>query len=883
MKGLRRSKRLLSHKLLGDSNQENKGEDLHVLADDVDDDDEEEDDIDRDRARPRKSATEGIFTLTDLNRLALKPGLTTKELANGFWNLQGRLEEDDPKHNEPQDTFVKNIILGRNLEVFLEVSKSLSFGKGMLLQLLSAAVRVGDEDAVVRLVSLLHRRRHNKLNFFNEVKGLLQRHMPNEVPHWGVRGVVKEIVRLKIVKPSNKAVTTTYSCRNFIENFNVLDCSKQALIAIDDVLGPEVWDIVRCDKAIAAEIEDQSFICFAEEWARNGALEFLLRHNALVLTPKLCSDISTYVRTPTLHKDSPHILSLAAYYQEAGFPIMEAESDKEGRMFIRIRENIWYGEVDLLHSLLELCVPAESSCTVREDGLLDEPHPPPHIVEKRAEMVLDAISTHCILMEPTDVGLPLQHYLFHELQLDIERVCAYCVFRVIFLGPTSPPALVDKVLQIVHANVPKLDIDEWKELLKQDVYPVPAYVGKEDSEGVQSPVADKMEKFRDSLEYFRRSTRFAHGSWWITTQTPETLEYLRPWYRVFSATLSEETKLSMVEAMTFCSTSDLRAQAMVEADMIRISDEPVVDWCQRNKPSIGLHNSYLSNNLFPIYFKWYTHTKDQDVRRGLQAVLFATACATNRISEAKEVLLDMLQPSSEQDPWLQVSCSRAYLLTMAACTRNLPFVKWVLLQIQAAFPPEPHSKLEHVGHVSGPDRTKIEWRNHKLTMPAWLDFMMIIIPVKEVTRFRGLREEEGRSYDPLLYLTDHALDPPCPKYLMETGLLLAQTDPLAVLPLIFRIIIMKQKSIYHWARRIGFYDSQQEKHNARDDDNDDDDEEEETGPHGANPAWAWGPITLVKLIELIADETNATAATILNAKEQIEGIEVKGNWVFSLK
>ncbi len=129
---------------------------------------------------------------------------------------------------------------------------------------------------------------------------------------------------------------------------------------------------------------------------------------------------------------------------------------------------------------------------------------------------------------------------------------------------------------------------------------------------------------------------------------------------------------------------------------------------------------------------------------------------------------------------------------------------------------------------------------------------------------------ETGLYDPFLYLTFRLLYPPCPKYLMETGLLLAQTDPLAVLPLIFRIIIMKQQSIQVWDGGYWFYDSPTEDRNTHDDDDDDDDnnnkEEEERGLNGTNPAWAWGPITLVKLIELIADETAGTADTILNAK-----------------
>ncbi len=255
MKGLSRSKRLLNHDLLGDNSQENKEEALHAPVDGNGDDDEQG--VDSDHARLRKSATEGTFSLTDLYHLALKPSLTTKELASGFWNLQGRLEEDpnDPERRQLSDTFVKNILLGRNLEVFLEVNKSLSFGKGMILQLMYAAVRIGDEEAVVRLVSLLHRRRYNKL--FDAVENALEMDLPYEAPHSGARGVVREIVRLKIVEPGHKVVTTTYSCKDFIEHFRVLRCSKQALIAIDEVLGPQVWDEVRCDKAIAAEVEYQ--------------------------------------------------------------------------------------------------------------------------------------------------------------------------------------------------------------------------------------------------------------------------------------------------------------------------------------------------------------------------------------------------------------------------------------------------------------------------------------------------------------------------------------------------------------------------------------------------------------------------------------------------
>ncbi len=251
MKGLSRSKRLRNHDQPGDSSQENKGDALHVSVDNDGDDDEEG--VESDHARFGGCATEGAFSLADLYRLALKPGLTAKELANEFWNLQGRLEEDlsDPERTELNDTFVKNIILGKNLEVFLEVNKSLSLGKGMILQLMYAAVCVGDEDAVVRLVSLLHRRRYNKL--FDTLEKALRADLPYEAPHSGVRGVVREIVRLKIVKPGY-GVVTSYSCKDFIENFDVLRCSKQALIAIDEVLGPQVWYEVRRDKEIAADI-----------------------------------------------------------------------------------------------------------------------------------------------------------------------------------------------------------------------------------------------------------------------------------------------------------------------------------------------------------------------------------------------------------------------------------------------------------------------------------------------------------------------------------------------------------------------------------------------------------------------------------------------------
>ncbi len=485
----------------------------------------------------------------------------------------------------------------------------------------------------------------------------------------------------------------------------------------------------------------------------------------------------------------------------------------------------------------------------------------------------------------THVGLPVQHYLFHELQLDIEQVCNYCEFRVIFLGPTSPPALVDKVLQIVHANVPKFDIDKWKELFKQDVYPVPAY-----RKGVRLSVAGKMKKFRDSLGYYRyRTNRDASDAGPVRcsmTQSHETLEYFRPWFRLVSAMLSEETKFSMHEAMEFCSASALRAQAMLEADMVRISDELRDEWCQKTRKIGFVYLSQLSNNLFPLYLKWYEHTKDRELMQVLQVVLFATTCTTNRISEAKRVLLDMLQPPSGQGPWAKVSSRRVNLLTMAACTRNLPFVKWVYSQIQATFPLEPSEEMRDLDQVSGPDRTKIEWRNHQLTMPAWQDFIRDLIPIYRFYRFNE-HCPGTRSYDPFLYVTNHVLHPPCPKYLMETGLLLAQTDPLAVLPLLFRTIIMKQQSISIWDHRSSFYDSPEETRNtpydaADEDDNDEDDKEEERGLNGTNPAWAWGPITLMKLIELIADETTGTADTILSAKEQFEWIEVEGSEVPSI-
>ncbi len=359
MKGLRRCKPLRKDDLPGDSSQENKGEALHALVDDADDDEEG---VDSDHARLGESATGGTFSLTDLNHLALKPGLTAKELANCLWNLQGRLEEDkyDPEHKELNDAFVRNIILGRNLEVLLEVDRSLSLGKGMILQLMFAAVRVGDEGAVVRLVSLLHRRRYTKL--FDAVEEALEYHLPDEAPHSGARGIVKEIVRLKIVQPGNEAVTTTYSCKNFIENFRVLRCSKHALIAIDEVLGPQIWHEARCNKAIAADL-NQSF--FAERRARSGVLEYLLRHIAVVPTPELCTLILKYVRAPTLYKDSPHILSLIDYYIEAGHPILEADDDEEKNtlFLILVCTGEWINCTACLSFASPLRAPAECART----------------------------------------------------------------------------------------------------------------------------------------------------------------------------------------------------------------------------------------------------------------------------------------------------------------------------------------------------------------------------------------------------------------------------------------------------------------------------------------------------------------------------------------
>ncbi len=923
MKGLSRSKRLLDHDLPGDSSQENKGEALHAP---VDNDDDDEEDVDNDHARLRKCATEGAFSLTDLNRLALKPGLTANELADGFWNLQGRLEEDDPKHKEPKDTFVNNIILGRNLEVFLEVSKFLPFGKGIVRQLIFAAVRIGDEEAAVRLVSMLHSQGYEKLR--DVLLEALAIHLPAGAPHSGARGLVKEILRLKISSPHYGPVTS-HSCESFNECFRVFWCSRHALTAIDEVLGPEMWDVVRRDRPVALTLKTLDAFDMSS-LARNGVLEYLLRRKALVLTPEVCDVISQGTKLlPRTSEDisNPYILSFIDFYNDTLLPVINAMVKKKREpvqlsnyaqsVCTRIREYYpsmaepslevdgfldWVeshlnlrdsreclqteelictymrtGAVDRLHSLLELLVPAESSCTMLEDGLLDEPRPPPHAVKKRAEMVINAICEQGNNSRLRYVGLPIQHYLFHELQLDIEQVCNYCELRVIYLGPTSPPTLVVKVLQMAHANFPKLDIDQWKELFKQGVYPVPAYFGNRVNKGVQS-----LDAFRESLKCPHVNVHLVCGKKLRKSQDHETLEYLRPWYRVCGTMLTEETKFSMREAVRWCWQSDCRAQAMVEADMIRISDELREKWCRKETKSVGLIYGYLSKNYFPIYFKWYPHTKDQDIMRGLQVVLFATACATNRISEAKRVLLDMLQPPSGQDPWVQVSSSRAYLLAMAACTRNLPFVKWVFSQIQAAFSLEPSGKLKDLNHVSGPDRAKIERRNHELTMSAWLDFMMIIIHVEEVHWNGGFREQEDRSYDPLMHLTDHVLDPPCPKYFMETGLLLAQTDPLAVLPLIFRIIIMTQIDITWWTCRDtrGFYDMSFD--SISENDCNFGASKENRWHYGTNPAWAWGPITLVKLIELIADEPNGTADTILNAKEQTEGIGVEGSKVFSL-
>ncbi len=923
MKGLRRCKRLFNHELLGDSSQENKGEALQTLVD-ADDDDEE--DVDNDHARLRKCATEGACSLTDLNRLALKPGLTANELADGFWNLQGRLEEDDPKHNEPKDTFVKNIILGKNLEVFLEVSKSLPFGKGMIRQLIFAAVRVGDEDAVVRLISMLHSQGYKQLREL--LFSALYIDLPNGAPHSGFRGLVKEIMRLKISGAYHGPVTS-HSCESFNACFSVYSCSRQALTAIDEVLGPEMWEVVRCDRSVAISLGHRDAFDMTK-LVRNGALEYLLRRNAIVLTPELCNVISQVAMTaPRTSPDisNPYILSFIDFYNDTLLHVINAMAKKKvepvplssyaQRVGTRIREYYpsiavpslevdgfldWIeshlslrdsteclqteelilvymrtGAVDRLHSLLELLVPAESSCTMREDGLLHEPRPPLHIVKKRAEMVLDAICEQGSNSRLESVALPLQHYLFHELQLDIEQVCYYCKFCVIYLGPTSPPTLVDKVLQMVHASFPKLDIDMWKELFKQGVYPVPVYYGDRDRESVQS-----RDTFRESLRCPHVNVHLVCVKNLSKGQDHETLEYLRPWYRVCSTMLSEETKFSMHEAARWSWRSDCRAQAMVEADMIRISDELLVEGGRRiKKKSVGLCHEYQSKNLFPLYLEWYAYTKDQDFRRELQAVLFATACELNRISEAKRVLLDMLQPPSGQDPWVQVSSSRAYFLTIAACTGNLPFVKWVFSQIQAAFPLEPSGELKDLGEVSGPDRTKIVRRNHELTMPAWLDFMMVIIHVEGVKRYAGMRKEVHLPRDPLLYLTDHVLDPPCPKHLMETCLLLARADPLAVLPLIFRIIIIKQVEIevWTWGDTRGFYDSF---YGSFYDDYSFGVRYEGYMQPGSNPAWAWGPITLVKLIELISDETTGTADTILNAKEQLQRIVADGCRVFSL-
>ncbi len=929
MKGRRRSKRLLNHELLKDGSQENKGEALHALVDDDEDDDEEI--VDSDHTRPRKGATKGTFSLTDLDRLALKPGLTASELTNGFWNLQGRLKEYDPTDGKPKNTFVTNIILGRNLEVFLEVNKSLSFGKGMIWQLVFAAVRVGDEDAVVRLVSMLHNRRYNRL--FDLVSEALRIDLLDEAPHSGARALVKEIVRLKIVKPGN-SVVTSYGCSDFIGNFDVLRCSKHALMAIEEELGPEVWDEVRRDGSVALTLERLAPY-HTPKLARNGALEHLLRHNALVLTPKLCNVILRVAKTqPTTLRDisNPHILSFIDFYNDTFLPIMNAmmEKKEEPIMFLSLVDSvcvriwaydpskpgpalevdgflewveshlssrdsrwsswagemihlyIWTGAVDRLHSLLELLVPAESSCTMREDGLLDEPRPPLHIVKKRAEMALDAIckqdSTRYQGLKFMHVGMPLQHYLFHELQLDIERVCDYCVFRVIFLGPTSPPALVDKVLQMVHANLPKFDIDKWKELFKQGVYPVPRYFGNRVHKVAQSRDAQHNNNTCASV-YFMESLGYPHVNAYIMCgmklcagQEHETLEYLRPWYRVCGTMLSEETKFSIDKAIEVCSTysarstASFRAQAMLEADMIRFSDELPEEhvWGQRKRTFDNL--PYRSHDLFPIYSKWYEHTEDRAVRQMLQGVVFATACATNRISEAKQALLDMLHPPIGQGPWAQASSNRADLLTMAACTGNLPFVKWVFSQIQVAFPPEPI--------VSGPGRTAIDCCSHQMTIPAWMDVINDLIHRKDLIRSR-LMWEKPTMPDLFFALRDHVLGIPCPKNLLEVCLLLAQTDPLAVLPLILCIPILEQHFRDFQINGRWWYALSQTEFCGPDAV-----KETEKDLYRTEAAWAWGPITLVKLIEHIADETTDTADTILNAKEQTQGIDVEGSWVF---
>ncbi len=796
MKGLRRSKRLLSHRLLGDSSQENKGEALQALVDDDDEEEEEgKDDVISHRDRHRKSAIQGTFSLTDLNRLALKPGLTAKELANGFWNLQGRLEEDDPKNNEPKDTFVKNIILGRNLDVFLEVSKFLPIGKGIVRQLIFAAVRLGDEDVVVRLISMLHSQGYEELR--DVISEALCIHLPAGAPHSGFRGLVKEILRLQLSSPHYGAITS-HICESFNECFRVLWCSRHALTAIDEVLGPEMWDEVRRDSSVAMALSRRDAFDLSP-FARNGVLEYLLRRNALVLTPKICNVISEVAKAmPRISQDisNPYILSFIDFYNDTLLRVINAMTKKKEEPIqlshyaqgvgMRISEYspsigepslevdgfldwieshlslrrgsrkclqteklicvyLWTGAVDRLHSRLELLVPGESSCTMRKDGLLREPRPPQHIVKQRARMVLNACkqgSTSWFRY----VGLPLQHYLFHELQLDIEQVCIYCEFRVIYLGPTSPPTLVDEVLRLVHANFPKLDIDKWKELFKQDVYPVPADFGDRVKNTVQSRRWYEYERdsFRESLKCPHVNAYLVCGKKLRTDHDHETLEYLRPWYRLCSTMLNKKTTFSMVEAMRWCWRSNCRAQALVEADMIRISDELLVEWRGKEKKSVGLRYVRVSNDRFPIYLTWYEHTKEQSVRE-LQAVLFATACATNRISEAKSVLLDMLQPPSGQDPWAQVSSSRAYLLTMAACTRNLPFVTWVFSQIQAAFPLETSGEPKDLGDVSEPDRTKIEWRNHELTISAWLDLMMNIIPVEKVERYCGVRKYDEKK------------------------------------------------------------------------------------------------------------------------------------------
>ncbi len=942
MKDLGRSKRLRNHDQSGDSSQENKGEDSLALADnDADDDDEEEEDVDVDHARPRKCAPEGPFSLADLNRLALKPGLTAKELASAFWNLQGRLEEDDPERREPKDTFVNNIIRGKNLEVFLEVDKSLRLGKGMMKQLLFAAVRVGDEDAVVRLVFLLHRRCFTEL--FDLVSRALRIHPPYEAPHLGARGLVGEIVRLKVVKRGNKAVTTTYTCKDFIANFNVLRCSRHALIAMDEVLGPEVWDEVRHETEIAADSIKSLINKDMDGLARSGVLEFLLRHNALALSPELCSSISKGVKNlPWTFQDvnNPHIHSLIDFYNEAFLPIINETSKQEmkaipmsdfvrdvGRCIIRyspaikvatLKEDsfldwienhlssrdsrvsleteeliclyMWTGAVDRLHSLLELHVPAERSCTVREDGLLvNEPRPSPNVVKIRARMVLDAVQKHrgAYRSQYDYAGLPVQHYLFHELELDIEQVCNYCKYHVIYLGPTSPPTLVDKVLQMVHANVPELESDKWKELFRQDVYPVPAYFGGQVKEIYGSPGLHPKICFRKSLNCPHVNTYLICGARLSTNHDRETLEYLRPWYRVCSTMLNQETKFSMDDAMQLCWQSDCRAQALVEADLLNIDDLLCnTYWRQIKEGSLLL--SRESQDWLPLYLNWCELTLDQDVKEMLHAVVFAIACATGRINQAKRALLQLLHPPAGHDPWAKMSIRRSVISAIAARTRSLPFVKWVLSQIQVAFSREPSEQTTEILSRKG---TQVDGWNYQLNMTAWLRFMLIMIPVDEFSKIRALFSTSP-FYDRFLYLADYALYPPCPKYLLETCFLLAQTDPLAVLPLICRIIMIDRSNIEQWTRydgvKFGFYDSPLKRNVSNSDDvkeeegeaeekekekeeveEEEEEEEEESGTKGNNAAWAWTFITLVKLIELIADETNGIADTILNAKEQM--------------